>query len=78
MEENVWFFDYNLLTCSVRQLILMRLMQNIDMCLLYESHEIARLVSYLITYFSKWMFTVQQENATKFGTKMNFCTFLNP
>ena len=33
-------------------------MQNIDMCLLYKSHQIARLVSYLINDFSKWMFTV--------------------
>ena len=45
------------------------LMQNIDMCLLYKSHQIARLVSYLINHFIKWMFTVQQENATKFGSK---------
>ena len=34
------------------------LMQNIDMCLLYISHQIARLVSHLINHFSKWMFTV--------------------
>ena len=27
-------------------------------CLLYKSHQIARLVSYLINHFSKWMFTV--------------------
>ena len=33
------------------------------------SHQIARLVSHLINHFSKWMFTVQQENATKFGSK---------
>ena len=44
-------------------------MQNIDMCLLYKSHQIARLVSHLINHFSKWMFTVQQENAIKFGSK---------
>ena len=50
-------------------MVLMRLMKNIDMSLLYKSHQIARLVSYLINYFSKWMFTVSQENATKFGTK---------
>ena len=42
---------------------------NIDVCLLYKSHEIARLVSHLITHFCKLMFTAQQENATKFGSK---------
>ena len=45
------------------------LMQYIDMCLLYKSHQIARLVSHLINHFSMWMFTVLQENATKFGSK---------
>ena len=44
-------------------------MQNIDMCLLYKSHQIARLVSHLLNYFSEWKFTVQQENATRFSTK---------
>ena len=44
-------------------------MQNIDMCLLYKSHEIARLVSHLINTFSKWTFTVERKNATKFGSK---------
>ena len=44
-------------------------MQNIDMCLLYKFRQIARLVSHLINRFSEWMFTVLQENATKFGTK---------
>ena len=44
-------------------------MQNIDMYLLYKSHQIARLVSHLIYHFSKWMFTVYQESATKFGSK---------
>ena len=29
-----------------------------DMCLLYQSHQIARLLSHLIQYFSKRMFTV--------------------
>ena len=29
---------------------------NIDMCLLYRSHQIARLVSHPINHFSKWMF----------------------
>ena len=57
-EKNVWVFDYNLLTCSVRKMVLMCLLQNINMCLLYESHQIARLVSHLIKYFSKRMFTV--------------------
>ena len=50
-------------------MLLTRLMQNIDMCLLYKSHRIARLLSHLINYFSKWMFTVYQENATKLGSK---------
>ena len=68
-DKNVWFFNYHLLTRSVRMMVLICLMQNIDMCLLYESHQIARLVSRLINHFSKWMFTVQQENATKFGSK---------
>ena len=31
---------------------------NIDMYLLYKSHQFARLVSHLINHFSKWMFTV--------------------
>ena len=57
-EKNVWFFDYHLLTCSVRKMVLICLMQNIDMCLLHKSYQIARLVSHLINHFSKWMFTV--------------------
>ena len=68
-EKNLWFFDYHLLTCSVRKMVLICLMQNIDMCLLYKSHQIARLVSHLINPFSKWMFTVYRKNATKFGSK---------
>ena len=39
------------------------------MCFLYKSHQIVRLVSHLINHFSKWMFTVSQENATKVGSK---------
>ena len=39
---------------------------------MYKSHQIARLVSHLINHFSKWMFTVQQENAIKFGSKNEF------
>ena len=50
-EKNVWFFDFSLLTCSVRKMILICLMQNIDMRLLYKSHQIARLVSHLINHF---------------------------
>ena len=57
-EKNFWFFDYHLLTCSMRKMILMCLMQNIDMSLLYKSHQIARLVSHLINYFSKRMFAM--------------------
>ena len=45
--ENVCFFNFHLLTCSVRK------MENIDMCLLYKSHQIAPLVSHLINHFSK-------------------------
>ena len=54
--EKRLFFHWS--TCSVRKMVLMCLVQNIDMCLLYKSHQIARLVSQLINYFSKWMFTV--------------------
>ena len=68
-EKNVWFFDYTLLTCSVRKMVLMCWVQNINMCLLYKFHQIARLVSHLINYISKWMFTVEQDSATKFGNK---------
>ena len=68
-DKNVWFFDYRLLLCSVRRMVLICLMQNIDMCLLYKSHQIARLVSHLINHFSKWMFTVYHKNSTKFGSK---------
>ena len=50
-------------------MVLTCLMQNIDMCLLYKYHQIERWVSHLIYHFSKWMFTVWQENATKFGSK---------
>ena len=66
--KNVWFFDYHLQTCSVRKMVFICLMQNISISLLYKSHQIARLVSHLINHFSKWMFTVWQENATKFGS----------
>ena len=57
-------------------MVLMCLMQNVDMCLLYKSHQIARLVSHLIKYFSAWMLTVQQENATKFGTNNEIWHFV--
>ena len=57
-ENNVWFFDYHLLTCIVRKMILICLMQNINMYLLYKCHQIARLVSHLIDHFYKCMFTV--------------------
>ena len=50
-------------------MVLKCLIQNIDMCLLYKSHQIARLVSHLINPFSKWMFTVERKNAIKFGSK---------
>ena len=51
-------------------------MQNKDMCLLYKSHQIARLVLHLINQFSKWKFTVYQENATKFGSKSEITKIL--
>ena len=57
-DKNVCFFNYHLLTCSVRKMELICLMQNIGMCLLYKSHQIARLVPHFINHFSKWMFTV--------------------
>ena len=57
-EKNICFFDYHLLTCTMRNMVLMCLMQNVDICLLYNYHEIARLVSHLINYICKWMFTV--------------------
>ena len=62
-------FRLSFLTCSVRKIVLICLMQNIDMCLLYKSHQIARLVSHLFNHFSKLMFTVCHKNATKFGSK---------
>ena len=67
--EKECFFDYHLLTCSVRQMVLICLMQNIDTWLLYQFHQIAGLVSYLINHFSKRRFTVWQEYTTKFGSK---------
>ena len=68
-EKNVWFFEYYALTCSVRKMVLICLMQNIDMCLFYKSRQFARLVSHLINHFSKRMFTVYHKNATKCGSK---------
>ena len=53
-EKNVRFFDCHLLTCSMRKLVFMRLMQNIDMCLLYKSDQIVRLVTHLIWYQKKF------------------------
>ena len=57
-EKNIWFFDYHLLTCSVRKMVLMCLMQNIDLCFLYKSHQLALLVSHLINYLSKMKFYI--------------------
>ena len=68
-EKNVWFFDYHFLTCSVRKMVLICLMQNIDVCLLYKSYQIARLVSHLINHFSKRMLPVYHKNTIKFGSK---------
>ena len=56
-EKNVCFL-HHLLTCSVRKMVLICLRQNIDICLLYKSYQIPRLVSHLINNSSKWMFTV--------------------
>ena len=67
-EKTVWFFYYHLFTCSVWKMVLICLMQNIGMCLLYKSNQIARLVSHLTNHFSKWMFTAKHKNATKFGS----------
>ena len=66
-EKTFGCLDCHLLTCSVRNMVLICLMQYTDICLLYKSHQIARLVSHLINHF--WMFTVYQESATKFGSK---------
>ena len=49
---------------------------DIDVCFLYKFHQIARLVSHLINYFSKLMFTAWQENATKFDTKNEIYKFI--
>ena len=38
---------------------LLCLVQNMYMCLLYQTHNISRLVLHLVQYFSKRMFTVQ-------------------
>ena len=51
-EKTFGFFNYHLLTCNVRKMLLICLIQNIDMCLLYKPHQIARLVSHLINHFS--------------------------
>ena len=67
--KNIWFFYCHLLTRCVQKMLFICLMQNIDMCLLYKSHRIARVASHLIDHFSKRMFTVYQENTTKFGSK---------
>ena len=52
-DKNVCFVNYHLLTCRVRKMVLICLMQNIDMCLLYKSHQIARLVSHATKFGSK-------------------------
>ena len=52
-EKNFWVLDYHLLTYSMRKMVLMCLLQNIDMCLLCKSHQMARMVSQLIKCFSK-------------------------
>ena len=57
-------------------MVLMCLMQDIDVCFSYKFHQIARLVSHLINYFSKLLFTVWQENATKFDTKNEIYKFI--
>ena len=57
-------------------MVLMCLMEDIDVCFLYKFHQIARLVSHLINYFSKLMFTAWQENATKFDTKNEIYKFI--
>ena len=57
-DKNVWFFNYHLLTCSVRKMVLIYVIQNIDMCLLCKLYQITRLVSHIFNHFSKWMFTM--------------------
>ena len=68
-------FDYHLLTCSVRKMVLMCMMQNIDICLFCKSHLITRLVSHLINDFSKWMFIVLHEILLNLVPKVKFYTF---
>ena len=46
-----------------------------NICLLHKSHQIARLASHLINYFSKWIFTVWQEILLKLVLKWNFIHF---
>ena len=49
-------FDYHLLTCSMRKMVLICLMQNMDMCLLNKSHQIARLVSHFFNSLTECYF----------------------
>ena len=56
---------------------LMCLMQNIYIRLFHKFHQIACLLSRPINSFSKWLFTMQQENVTTFGAKeWNFAHFV--
>ena len=75
-EKNVWFFDYHLLiiTCSVRKMVLICLMQNIDMCLLHKSHQIASLVSHLINHFPNECLPCNIKMLLNLVANMKFCT----
>ena len=72
--KNVWFFDYHLLTRSVRKMVLICLMQTIDKCLLYSSHQITRLVSNLINHFSKWRLPCNKKMLLNLVEKNKFYT----
>ena len=43
--SSIYFFNYHLLTCSMLKMILIFFMQNIDMCLLYKSHQMLGITS---------------------------------
>ena len=71
-DKNVWFFNYRLLTCSVRKMVLIFFMQNIDMSLLYKSHQIARLVSHLIIIFPNECLACNKKMLLNLVAKMKF------
>ena len=68
--------EIHLLTCSVRKIVLMCLRQSIDMCLLYKSHQIARVVSHpLIIFSTKEFLECTKKMLLNLVPKMKFFTF---